>query len=487
MADPPEISGGNFAPRSSLARTPPSATGSPAPPAPGPSSAKRPLSSPGESQPPKPTRRPTLAPLVVNSGGKRQIAAPAWVIASEPATPDTDSEITPLTPLTEAPVRAAPLTTPAVPQTCPLGLELQTSKVSKLEMLDVVRASLKKIIGIVSGPGSKLNKTDVGSVYGCTQDVLSIVSALELQLSETERRADLAEAKLASTRAQDSMGAAAARPVGTAMSFAQALKTGKGSALRPVKAGAGPVLAFYPKEEAESNTSEGTKAELKKHVDPDALSVQIEKVRRIGNAGVVVHTASVESAERLKKAVPVSLRVVEPRRRLPLVAIRDVEGNPDFEALVEQIHKHTFVDDPEWTLEALQKNMKGLFKRGRRNSQFKETTVVFECSPRLREVLIGRESVCLRWQRAEVYDYINVTCCNKCQQYGHPEKFCRSQEVTCSRCGETGHRADKCAATFSCCATCKRFKRDSAHRTASQDCPARKHAEELFIQQIQYG
>lgn len=113
--------------------------------------------------------------------------------------------------------------------------------------------------------------------------------------------------------------------------------------------------------------------------------------------------------------------------------------------------------------------------------------MVFECTPRMREALIVRGTLHVGWQTVDVYDYVTVTCCNKCQQYGHPEKFCRSQEVVCGKCGESGHRAVKCAATFLCCATCKRFKRDSAHMTASADCPARKYAEERFIQQVQYG
>lgn len=113
--------------------------------------------------------------------------------------------------------------------------------------------------------------------------------------------------------------------------------------------------------------------------------------------------------------------------------------------------------------------------------------MVFECSPRMRDALVVRGSVYVSWQEVEVYDYIDVTCCNKCHQYGHPEKFCRAQVETCGRCGETGHRANKCSATFPCCATCTRSKRDNAHRTASRDCPARYYAEEQRISQVQYG
>lgn len=89
-------------------------------------------------------------------------------------------------------------------------------------------------------------------------------------------------------------------------------------------------------------------------------------------------------------------------------------------------------------------------------------------------------TVHLGWSVAEVCDHIRSTCCTKCQQYGHPEKYCRSKDVVCGKCGETGHRSAECKSETKCCATCKRFKRAEAstHVTMSPDCPARIHAEQ---------
>ncbi|KAJ8706440.1 hypothetical protein PYW07_012518 [Mythimna separata] len=58
-----------------------------------------------------------------------------------------------------------------------------------------------------------------------------------------------------------------------------------------------------------------------------------------------------------------------------------------------------------------------------------------------RMALIKRGRVYIGWQSVEVTDYVDVTCCSKCQQYGHPERYCRSKEITCSRCGATGYAA----------------------------------------------
>lgn len=97
--------------------------------------------------------------------------------------------------------------------------------------------------------------------------------------------------------------------------------------------------------------------------------------------------------------------------------------------------------------------------------------------------------VYIGWDAVEVIDHIGVTCCRKCQMYGHPEKYCRAKNMTCGKCGEDGHKNAECQAISSVCATCKKLNRKGAadHRTNSPDCPARKNAEERNINNTNYG
>ncbi|GBP88519.1 hypothetical protein EVAR_64963_1 [Eumeta japonica] len=67
------------------------------------------------------------------------------------------------------------------------------------------------------------------------------------------------------------------------------------------------------------------------------------------------------------------------------------------------------------------------------------TTVVLECTPSCVTSYRPGESVRGLGGGRNLRTSLGVTCCRKCQQYGHPEKFCRSKEV-CSGCGLTGHR-----------------------------------------------
>ncbi|KAJ8706442.1 hypothetical protein PYW07_012520 [Mythimna separata] len=137
---------------------------------------------------------------------------------------------------------------------------------------------------------------------------------LTLRLAAAEARAAVAEANVAERRALDP-GAAdllayASRPAGT--SYAAALRLPRRQ--EPVTLGAppGPMLAFYPaQEDGPIKTAEETKAALKEAIDPAKSWMQVTKVRKVGNAGVLVQTTDQESASRLRAAVPKTLRVTE--------------------------------------------------------------------------------------------------------------------------------------------------------------------------------
>ncbi|CAH2079964.1 unnamed protein product, partial [Iphiclides podalirius] len=263
------------------------------------------------------------------------------------------------------------------------------SKSSKLELLDRAQNGLQYIMGVVTGPNSKLNKGDINSVGVHVHDVLTVVAALNLRLSEVEL--DLAEARLKVARAENvALQTVAKEPEHVQGSYAAALKISTGGAPVALPTRAGPVLAFYPTE-AQAHTlrtADDTKAELKKAIRPEKMEIQIEKVRKVGNAGVVVQTTSVESAARLKSAVPPTLRVSEPKKRTPQVALRILDEEIDkgdiLKALAEQNFKNSV-----WTAERLQKSCQVYKRKGIRGT----TTAILECSAELRQALMDKECV----------------------------------------------------------------------------------------------
>ncbi|GBP63875.1 hypothetical protein EVAR_39537_1 [Eumeta japonica] len=263
-----------------------------------------------------------------------------------------------------------------------------------------------------------------------------------------------ASAKLEATRAVAVCGEQGpAQPA--ARSHASALKLpGPARASAEAKRPAGgPVLAFYPvAEQAELiKTAEETKKLLKSAMDPTSMQVEVTKARKVGRAGVVVQTTSAEAAEKIRKAVPPTLRVTEPQ------SVRgSVRRGGRLRAFLRIKH-------PDWTIERLTKSCRVAFKKSRRERA--TTTVVLECEPELHDVLVSLDRAYIGWEAA------------------------RSSETVCSKCELTGHRAADCKAEVTRCGTCHRFGRREAdtHLTAARECPARRFAKERLITVTRYG
>ena len=249
----------------------------------------------------------------------------------------------------------------------------------------------------------------------------------------------------------------------------------------------GPAVAVYPAEDQREKlkTAADTKLVLKTLVQPSKIGVTISSIRPCGNGGVIVQTGSAKAAEALRKAIPPTLRAAEPKDRLPLISLSGAEQTEKFEDLVEQLFEQNLADT-EWNIASLRKELKALFRKRRAGNS---CMWVCQASPALRKHLIAAGRVYIGWEVVEVNDFVGVTCCNKCQQFGHPVKYCRSKVTTCGRCGEDGHDKEECKATNTYCATCKKFgrKEASSHTTNARDCPAHRYAEDRELHRINYG
>ncbi|KAJ2937502.1 hypothetical protein O0L34_g18647 [Tuta absoluta] len=360
---------------------------------------------------------------------------------------------------------------------------------------EIYSASVKLCGGItrnIKSSSSKLNKAEIAEIACLTQEVTALFMALTLRLKDAEHRADKAESELAAAlekaRAHEIMVPAQvpAQPQGPSVpSFASILRM-SGQASRPIPQQPGMSVAIYPAENNENiKTAEETKAHLKASVNPRELGVQVSRLRKVGNGGVLLQTTSAESVERLKKALPSTLRVSEPKERVPLVAIINVEGDiGDNATFMETLIAQNF---EETEREAISKGIEVAFKKWRRGGA--ATTVVLRCSSAVRERLINKERVYLGWERYLCRDYVDVVCCSRCQMYGHSVKVCKAAKEVCGKCGAEGHSKGDCTSSTTACATCKAFKKEGAgsHKTASTSCPARAYAIDRALSRVNYG
>lgn len=368
------------------------------------------------------------------------------------------------------------------------------SRMSKVAMLTAVHEAVKGIMS-VSTATNKLNMADKAAIGGYGHQVLAVVAALELKLADAEK--ELIKSQLANSKLQLQLAAQAHQvaeepraPQSLASlkpDYARALKTGKTVPPIAIPSSTGTSVAFYPSEKESFKTAEETKTELKKTVNPKSLGIQVRQVRKVGNAGIVVTTSTREDAEKLKVAAPKTLRAADLTRRQPLVALRNIDAETKEEDIVHAIEEQAARRGLEdWTSTKITQELRVAFKKGRLNSR--TATYVLQCSPNLRCFLLDEEAIYIGWQVADVTDYVAVTCCNRCQQYGHPEKYCRATEDTCSKCGNTGHKSSRCESAFSCCATCKKFGRKGyeTHKTMARECPARQFAEARSVEVTKY-
>lgn len=337
---------------------------------------------------------------------------------------------------------------------------------------------------------SKLNKDEIAAIGQHVDAVGSVVTHLLARLAKAEQRAAVAEVRLRAAAPTTSM--TRTEPPSTSIplkkSYAGAIKLGRNSEPWPIPVRLGPTVAVFPAEDQKERikTADDTKKLLQASINPAGLGIKVQGVRRTGGAGLIVETTSAKDAQTIRSALPAALRVGEPRERRPLVSLVGVDADLKQEEVLEKLFEQNFSDhEDSITLASLKTEVRPLFCRSRRGNK---KMWVCESTAAMRRRLIDTGRVYIGWDVVEVVDFVNVTCCKKCQMFGHPEKYCRAKVMTCGKCGEDGHKSAECQAVAAVCATCKKLHKKNAgeHRTNSTDCPARKHAEERAIATTDY-
>ncbi|CAD0193883.1 unnamed protein product [Chrysodeixis includens] len=336
------VSTSPFQPRASLARTPPGSFS----PAPAPRTATVAA-----------TPSPTPAPQQEVSQ-KRHLSSPEEV--QEAVRRRTAKRST------APPIGGILTTTPGVAAAAPEAVESgakgdsQMRSLDKEALIDAVHAAVKAIAGVANA-SNKLNIGDKNTIAGHGQDILAIVAQLALRLAGAEHEVSAGRLRAAELNSSRVLAAPTVTATAPAPSYANALKLPHGKPPMPV-ASRGPAVIFYPTRD-DIKTSDDTKKLLQEAVKPSAAGIRVTQVRRVGNSGVVVRTATAEAAAKLREAVPPGLRVAEPRSRLPRVALRYLRTEVSGDALIEELHRINLADDAAWPLQRFQSECKVDFKK----------------------------------------------------------------------------------------------------------------------------
>ncbi|XP_063898288.1 uncharacterized protein LOC135118965 [Helicoverpa armigera] len=247
-------------------------------------------------------------------------------------------------------------------------------------------------------------------------------------------------------------------------------------------------VAIYPSDKTQ--TSDDTKSLVQKIISPEQLKLQVRGIKKVKNGGVLISTENIGDIEKLKssdKIVSSGLKIEEPSKRRPRIAVIGVPVALTEKEVFECIYEQNLSAKlPNLTRESFLECIKLSHKSGKRD--LSTCNYILELPASIRKVIIDQSRIFINWTSCPVRDFTIVTRCFNCQQFGHAAKFCRETNPTCSHCGDSGHSSKECSNKPSTplCASCKRFKRKCDHPTGDVSCPARKHAEMNYINSIDY-
>lgn len=268
-------------------------------------------------------------------------------------------------------------------------------------------------------------------------------------------------------------------------SFADMVKKSTNNYIRPTQLSS---VAIYPKDKLKS--SEETKSLVQKIISPEEMKLHVRGLRKTINGGVIISTDTKDDIEKLKNSVHLSssaLTIDEPKRRRPRIVVIGVPSSMQEREVYKCMYEQNLCDKLiDMSRDQFLAAIKLSHKSGRKGAE--SCNYIIEVSPTIRKALITQDRVFVNWCSCPVRDFTFVTRCFKCQQYGHAAKTCRADVYTCGHCGDLGHQSSECTKKeqASKCATCLRYKKPSDHKTGDPDCPAKKIAEQRYINSTDY-
>lgn len=179
-------------------------------------------------------------------------------------------------------------------------------------------------------------------------------------------------------------------------------------------------------------------------------------------------------------------KVSTPPSRLPTVTIKDIESNISKEELLESIQKQ---NRDHGLTEVTVENFNILFIKKVNGYNHNPDTyqAVVRVSNEIRDTIkAAGNRVCINLQSCKVFDRLFVRRCNKCQQFKHFHRDCKSEVSICGKCGGQ-HDTRECESTNIKCINCANHGYNKLdHETSSPKCPSYLKEQEKLEKTIPY-
>lgn len=242
---------------------------------------------------------------------------------------------------------------------------------------------------------------------------------------------------------------------------------------------------IYPKKGNKNiETSDDTKRELTKKLNPFELKVSPSKIIKVKNNGVLIESENTLShLIGHQKLEEIGLIAELPNKIWPRVSISNVPKDFTEVEICDAVISQT-QSPPEF-----KECIKKAFKIG--NPKSPTTTWVIELEPKLKNALMAKERLYINWNSCKVYNYVRLTRCYNCQRYGHTAKHCRSPKQ-CGFCASTDHESNACQSKqtpdrFNCanCLRSENHKKSATHNAADNNCPIYKSRLKDYLSNIE--
>lgn len=198
-------------------------------------------------------------------------------------------------------------------------------------------------------------------------------------------------------------------------------------------------------------TSEITKQEIKKKVDPSNIAAEVNGIHKTAKGAVTITCADVESRDKLLeesiKELGKDYRVQALELKKPKAIIVGVESQDCIEEdkFVDKLIKQNGISNNMKNGIIIRKKISNKRRNGAYN-------IIIELDSRIFKTLISQGFVKIGWNRCPVYEHFAVVRCFNCGIYGHFAKECK-REPTCLKCSEK-HTTGECTSNSVSCLNC---------------------------------
>lgn len=239
-------------------------------------------------------------------------------------------------------------------------------------------------------------------------------------------------------------------------------------------------------------TADEIKCKLKEDFRPADSGWQVAGIRRRGPDKLEIRTPNEMALNRIindKRLVEKGLVASKTGGRDPKVVVYDVPRDRTDGEIMDFIRTQNFAgakefENPSWSAS---------YRTGPRNREDGKTNIVLTVSPTIRNLLLERGRLYVDWDRCRVTDFVGVSRCYRCHQYGHTaRRGCKVNEgvIICTYCGGRGHKRAECPAKLKgeapCCPSCNAVGKKADHDTLDRSCPAYQAAHRRWVELTRY-